>query len=158
MGEAMGAIGLAEAARLTGRNQSSIHRAMKAGRLSYTRNEAGERRIDIAELERVFGIKSRPGVLFSHGNGASPGNDAATDADYVRGRTGGAATVARGARAHNCGLARDYRARLDAEAQERREAERKLTALLTHRQAGSVPALQRTVSEPRLPWWQKWFR
>jgi hypothetical protein len=30
---------------------------MKAGRLSYTRDEAGERRIDVAELERVFGIR-----------------------------------------------------------------------------------------------------
>ena len=33
----MGAIGLAEAARLTGKNQSTIHRAMKLGRLSTPR-------------------------------------------------------------------------------------------------------------------------
>jgi hypothetical protein len=60
---------------------------------------------------------------------------------------------------------RDLRTRLDAEtaerraeAEARREAERKLTALLTHRQAGSVPAVQKMVSEPRLPWWRRWFR
>ena len=53
----MASIGLSEAARLTGRNQSTIHRAMKAGRLSYTVDETGERRIDTAELDRVFPIK-----------------------------------------------------------------------------------------------------
>jgi predicted site-specific integrase-resolvase len=54
----MASIGLSEAARLAGRNQSTIHRAMKAGRLSYTTDEAGERRVDVAELERVFGIRT----------------------------------------------------------------------------------------------------
>lgn len=53
----MASIGLSEAAKLTGRNQSTIHRAMKAGRLSYTVGEAGERRIDTAELDRVFRVK-----------------------------------------------------------------------------------------------------
>jgi hypothetical protein len=38
-------------------NQSTIHRAMKTGRLSYTVSETGERRIDTSELERVFGLK-----------------------------------------------------------------------------------------------------
>jgi hypothetical protein len=57
-GGTMASIGLSEAAKLTGRNQSTIHRAMKAGRLSYTVDEAGERRIDTAELDRVFGIKA----------------------------------------------------------------------------------------------------
>ena len=59
-------IGLRAAARMTGRNQSTIHRAMKTGRLSYTVSETGERRIDSSELERVFGLKrvgySRLGV------------------------------------------------------------------------------------------------
>ena len=53
-------VGLRQAARMTGRNQSTVHRAMRTGRLSFTVNEAGERRIDLAELERVFGIKSPP--------------------------------------------------------------------------------------------------
>src|SRR4051794_26493156 len=53
----MASIGLREAARITGRSQSTIHRAMKAGRLSFTVNEADGRRIDTAELDRVFGIK-----------------------------------------------------------------------------------------------------
>jgi hypothetical protein len=45
-GSKMAAIGLADAARLVGRNPSTIHRAMKAGRLSYVKDAAGERRIE----------------------------------------------------------------------------------------------------------------
>ncbi|HTW71150.1 MAG TPA: hypothetical protein VME47_14765 [Acetobacteraceae bacterium] len=52
----MAQIGLAEASRLTGKNQSTIHRAMKSGRLSYTVGDAGERLIDPAELARVFAV------------------------------------------------------------------------------------------------------
>ena len=63
-------MGLRAAARMTGRNQSTIHRAMKNGRLSYTLNEAGERQIDVAELERVFGIRS-PSADVPMINGAS---------------------------------------------------------------------------------------
>ncbi|MGA8758641.1 MAG: hypothetical protein WB611_20425 [Stellaceae bacterium] len=45
-------------------------------------------------------------------------------------------------------------ARLDREAEERREAQHRLTALLTHRQAGSVPA----APTPRVPWCRRWGR
>ena len=54
----MALVGLKRAAELTGKNQSTIHRAMKAGRLSFTSSEAGERLVDTAELHRVFPIKS----------------------------------------------------------------------------------------------------
>jgi hypothetical protein len=67
----MPAIGLAEAARLTGKNQSTIHRAMKAGWLSYTKGEAGERKVDVAELERVFGLRRDGSVIAIRVNGAS---------------------------------------------------------------------------------------
>ena len=50
-------VGLKEAARLTGKNQSTIHRAMKANRISFTLNDTGERMIDTAELDRVFSVK-----------------------------------------------------------------------------------------------------
>jgi hypothetical protein len=53
----MALIGLNEAARLSGRNRSTLHRAMKDRRLSYTLDDSGDRRIDVAELERVFGAK-----------------------------------------------------------------------------------------------------
>jgi len=52
------------------------------------------------------------------------------------------------------------RARLDDSEAERRQVQERLTGLLTHRQAGSVPAVPKTetVSEPHLAWWRKWFR
>jgi len=53
---------------------------------------------------------------------------------------------------------RDLRARLDAQAEERRRVQERLTALLTHRQAGSVPAVQRPAPGPRSPWWRRWFQ
>jgi hypothetical protein len=67
-------IGLKEAARLTGKNQSTIHRAMKASRLSYTMSETGERLIDPAELDRVFAVKP-PEQLARNEAQASQSND-----------------------------------------------------------------------------------
>ena len=54
----MPSVGLKEAARLTGKNQSTIHRAMKKNKISYTVNDDGERVIDVAELNRVFQINT----------------------------------------------------------------------------------------------------
>jgi len=50
--------------------------------------------------------------------------------------------------------------RLEASEEERREAQRKLTALLTHRQTGSVPAAGSSnfIEQSRRPWWRRWFR
>jgi hypothetical protein len=56
---------------------------------------------------------------------------------------------------------RDLRQRLDAEVEERRRVQERLTALLTHRQTGSVPSVRRpetTVSTSRLPWWRRLIR
>ena len=51
-------VGLKRAAELTGKNQSTIHRAMKNGRISYTVGEDGERVIDVAELHRAFPVRT----------------------------------------------------------------------------------------------------
>jgi hypothetical protein len=142
----MASIGLAKAARLTGRNQSTIHRAMKAGRLSFALSETGERRIDTAELDRVFGIK------ITSGNGASY----ATVAQSMQSKTAqGDETTAlqRLLDDRECTIAdlretiRDLRGRLDAETEDRKrdaEERRQLMALLT--------------SPARVPWWRRWFR
>src|SRR5262249_19196882 len=54
---------------------------------------------------------------------------------------------------------RDLRARLDAESEERRRVQERLTGLLTYRQAGSVPAAGgSTFTSPRQLWWRRWFR
>jgi hypothetical protein len=105
-------IGLAEAARLAGKNASTIHRAMKVGRLSYTVGAAGERRIDPAELERVFGT----------GNGATAAHAPKSHDAHV----GELAALQRLLDDRDATI-RDLRARLDLEADERR----RLTLLLT---------------------------
>jgi hypothetical protein len=51
----MAKVGLQRAAELTGKSRSTIHRAMNAGRLSYEKNESGERLIEVSELQRLFG-------------------------------------------------------------------------------------------------------
>ncbi|HMQ97310.1 MAG TPA: hypothetical protein PKC42_04395, partial [Candidatus Nanoperiomorbaceae bacterium] len=51
----MALLNLTAASRAVGVNRSTIARALKAGRLSATTNEEGERCIDTVELMRVFG-------------------------------------------------------------------------------------------------------
>ena len=53
-------VGLNEAARLAGKDQSTITRACQAGRLSFTKDESGSRMFDLAELERVYGPLRKP--------------------------------------------------------------------------------------------------
>jgi hypothetical protein len=162
-GEQAVQIGLHATARLCGKNQSTIHRAMKTGRLSYTVGEAGERRIDVSELERVFGLRYPQGEVPML-NGASSG----TVAHAVQSNATHASDIAALERllaereasiARQDETIRDLRARLDGEVEERLRVQERLTGLLTHRQAGSVPAVPRTqtISLPRLPWWKRWF-
>ncbi len=47
-------IGMTEAAKLTGKQRQTIHKAIKEGRISATRGESGEWQIDPAELFRVY--------------------------------------------------------------------------------------------------------
>jgi hypothetical protein len=75
----MAAVGIAEAARLAGVAQSTLHRAMMTGRLAYAKDSAGLRKIEVAELGRVFEIKRGKDDLFRSGNGAQPRNDARTE-------------------------------------------------------------------------------
>jgi hypothetical protein len=131
----MASIGLAEAARLTGRNQSTIHRAMKAGRLSYTVDTAGVRQVDTAELDRVFDLSSRKNGAAVAQPVQSNGAHAAELAALQRLLDDRDATIA------------DLRRRLDLEAEERR----RLTAVLTDRRDGDSHIGRR-------PWWRRRLR
>ncbi len=134
----MPAVGLSEAAKLTGRNQSTIHRAMKIGRLAFTVDENGGRRIDVAELERVFGIRAS----------ASPDAMAQPLQSHAP-QAGELAALQRLLDDREAAI-RDLRARLDASEQERRASQAQLTALLTDQRA--VPP-----APTRHSWW-RWRR
>jgi hypothetical protein len=141
----MAAIGLSEAARLTGKPRSTIHRAMKDGRLSFAIGPGGARLIDPAELERVYTIKSQR-------NGATdapavPSNTlqqpflvAQLEAERAK-AAGLEALVA----AHESTIG-DLRGRLDRSEEERRQAQ----ALLTDQRPQHRP-------QQRQPWW-RWPR
>jgi hypothetical protein len=51
-------LNLREAAEMAGTSKSSIFRAIKSGRLSATRTDTGEFRVDPAEIARVYPPKS----------------------------------------------------------------------------------------------------
>jgi hypothetical protein len=53
-GASMALIGLREAAQRTGRNKSTIHVAMKTGKLPFTLSAKGTRQIDTRDLAHVF--------------------------------------------------------------------------------------------------------
>ena len=117
----MALVGLSKAAKLTGRNQTTIHRAMKTGRLCYTADETGARRIDTAELDRVFGIK--------HINGASDDTMAQTVQSHIT-PVHDVALLNRLLDEREATI-RDLRARLNTSDEERRNAQAQLGALLT---------------------------
>jgi excisionase family DNA binding protein len=70
---------LGEAARLTGLGKTTLARAIKAGRLSATRTDAGSYQIDPAELSRVYPFPAPTGAtvaatgpLVRHATGETP--------------------------------------------------------------------------------------
>lgn len=52
----MALVGTQRASELTGKSKSTIQRAMNSGKLSYEIDQNGRKVIDVAELERAFGI------------------------------------------------------------------------------------------------------
>lgn len=133
---------LGQAARATGKAKPTIARAIATGRISASRSDDGSWQIEPVELHRVY-------PMTGQSNGTTlrylPGEPAGTSlAELLVERDRLVAEQAE--------TIRDLRARLDREAEERR----KLTAILTSRQAGSVPAVPAPAS--RRSWWWRWFR
>lgn len=58
----MAQVGVSEASRLADTSRTQLYRLMKGGKLSYSLDEQGERRIDTEELLRVFGQLKQPGT------------------------------------------------------------------------------------------------
>jgi hypothetical protein len=121
---------LGQAARAAGRSKTTIHRAIKSGKLSATRSADGYE-IDPAELERAF----RPMT----GDGNVPVERNVTGPDLVT--LTSEVTLLRSLAEERAETIRDLRARLDA-------AEARLDRLLlTDQRAGPIP------TSARRSWW-----
>jgi len=136
---------LGAAARACGRSKATISRAIKSGRISAARNEDGGYVIDPAELHRVYPATGDTTVAVKQSDTPN-GSDATPSPETVALQR---LLDEKDARiADQAEVITDLRKRLDL-----------LTALLTHRQAGSVPAAgSPSFTAPRSPWWRRWFR
>lgn len=74
----MAKVGLKRASELTGKSPSTIHRAVKAGRLSCDLKEDGERLFDTSELDRVYGLLAQGDIA-----AATPRNSESNPAQSV---------------------------------------------------------------------------
>jgi len=54
----MALVSVTEAARLTGKNRATIHRYIKQGKLSQSKDATGSKKVETSELLRVFGTIS----------------------------------------------------------------------------------------------------
>lgn len=66
-------VGLNEAARLTGVHKTTITRDVKAGRLSYTTDERGNKRYQVADLDRLYRVSANDATTAT--NSATGNND-----------------------------------------------------------------------------------
>jgi hypothetical protein len=148
---------LGQAARAVGRSKTTLGRYIKSGRLSASRAGDGAYMIDPAELDRVFRM-ARYGNGHMERSVTLEGPEPAPSPETLALRQ----LLAERERLveEQAAAIRDLRIRLDESEAERRRVQERLTGLLTHRQAGSVPSVQRTetiVSDWRRPWW-RWRR
>jgi hypothetical protein len=152
------ALNLTEAARAIGRNRTTVFRAIKTGKISAIRDEAtGEWLIEPAELFRIYTVApdametttkdmARNGDSADYGNGAilrnsdsgDRSNDEAGELRELRARLDAAALRI----AEKDDTIADLRRRLDQEAEERRQAQARVMALLTDQH------------KPRRRWWR----
>lgn len=117
---------------MTGRNRATIYRDIKNGKLSANRTEKGGWEIDPTELNRVYPHPVAGNRADNASNNKSRIDETAVSRETFeqmqRQLQDSQETI------------RDLRQRLDREADERREAQAKLTAMLTG---------------PPKPWWRR---
>ena len=115
---------LGQAAKATGRSKAGILDAIRGGRLSATRDDKNQWQIDPAELHRVYPLLVQPTVKPEQDQTPLNTNDSVHFEEKIGflERIIGTLENERD----------DLRRRLDKETEERREAQTKLTALLTH--------------------------
>jgi excisionase family DNA binding protein len=116
---------LGTAAKATGKSKSTIHRAIKNGRISATCDEAGVYRIDPSELHRIF----QPVSQTSSAEPALTQDETPNETHLLRREVELLNEERERERKQLQETISDLRHRLDEEASERR----KLTLLLTHK-------------------------
>jgi hypothetical protein len=126
------AYSLGQAAKAAGISKTSLHRAIKIGRVSAIKNESGSYEIEPSELHRVY----PPVVIQERSDNPNLGQDG------IGGTAGETAILHREMEllrervADKDSVIEDLRTRLDQSEQERREKDRQLTALLTDQRGG----------------------
>lgn len=137
---------LSQAAKETGKGKSSIHRAIKSGRLSAQRHEDGTYSIEAAELFRAFPpALTEPVPVQAPEPHQKPPATSSVAEEVLRVRVEMLTTQLE----REQETVADLRARLDAEAAERR----RLTALLTYQEQKSEPLPTPTPTPRRWFWW-----
>ena len=134
---------LGQAAKAAGVSKTTMRRAINSGRVSATKRDDGSYEIDLAELQRAF-----PGASVTprSGDGAAPLARSVTSND-----TGGLrveAEMLRERLAEKDATIDDLRRRLDRSEEERRQAQERVTALLTDQR----PAVQPPARRGWWPW------
>ena len=136
---------LGTAAKATGKSKSTIHRAIKSGKISALRDASGGYQIDPSELHRVF-VPVSQNRSTQHAMGQSVTPD---ETPLLRHEIERLKEERERERRQMQETINDLRHRLDEEASERR----KLTLLLTHKPENALKA------EPRkgfLSWLLEW--
>ena len=133
-------LSLQQAASATGKEKSTISRAIKNGRMSAVITELGTYQIDPAELFRVFQPKPAPDESTGTMQQKAPGqNGSAPDETASENRVLRVRVELMGELLRQVESDRDHlRRQLDDEKAERRAAQGKLTALLTHQPEPTV--------------------
>jgi hypothetical protein len=138
---------LGEATKATGLSKTSLHRAIKLGRISAIKTENGSYKIDPAELHRVFPIAANRNSSNDHDLGQGRTGEISTETGVLRREL----ELLREERDRERGQLSeqidDLKRRLDQAEQERREKDRQLTALLTDQRAEAE-------EKPRRSWWR----
>ena len=115
-----------EAADATGKERSTIQRAIKSGRISATLGESGAYEIDPSELHRVFPpvARNQAQPIATQQETTSENRELKAKVELLR------------------EMVDDLRQRLDKSEEERRATQTKLTAILTDQRAKPEPEAQ----------------
>lgn len=134
---------LGEAAKAAGISKTSIHRAIKTGKISAVKDAFGSYQIDPAELHRIYPVAKEGNGYAEHTLEQSVVPEILVETGVLRRET----ELLRERLNDKDGVIADLRARLDKSEQERRDKDMQLTALLTDQR--ERPAMEAPAPEPQ---------